>query len=299
MIKLAILGIDNSHAWQFAEALCPKEGEKLFDDVELVGVYGDYATEDGKIGMDKIKECSACERFAEDYNEFLDEVDAVMVTARHGGNHFKFVKEYIRKGIPVWVDKPFTCSPDEICEMIALAKEYNVILAGGSCLPYVADMVDFKAKLQALVEEKGEPIHGGHVSAPVNKVNPYGNFWFYTQHLVQMMTSVFGDKVKSVRAYEDNKGVAAVYYYDDFSVTAYYGGAYSITGYVGEWDVVSSTITLGDKPNVAELKAFYEVIKDGKSDLTDRDIAAPVYIIDATIKAYEEGRVVDIEIPFE
>ena len=33
MIKVAILGIDNSHAWAFAGAFANKDGSKLFEDV--------------------------------------------------------------------------------------------------------------------------------------------------------------------------------------------------------------------------------------------------------------------------
>ena len=48
MKKIAILGIDNSHAWSFAKFLAPKEGEKVVEGFELLGVYGDYETEEGK-----------------------------------------------------------------------------------------------------------------------------------------------------------------------------------------------------------------------------------------------------------
>ena len=43
MIKIAILGIENSHAWHFASALAPKTGEKRFPDFELIGFYGEIA----------------------------------------------------------------------------------------------------------------------------------------------------------------------------------------------------------------------------------------------------------------
>lgn len=47
MIKLAIIGAESTHAWQFASALNGKNNEKLFDDVELLGVYADISTQEG------------------------------------------------------------------------------------------------------------------------------------------------------------------------------------------------------------------------------------------------------------
>ena len=49
MTKLAILGIDNSHAWHFSRTLDPKIGKKYYDDIELIGVYGDYDTDETRV----------------------------------------------------------------------------------------------------------------------------------------------------------------------------------------------------------------------------------------------------------
>lgn len=293
MIKLAILGIDNSHAWTFAGALAGKDGKKLFEDVELIGIYGDFETKDGQVGKAEVEKVSSCTNFTDNYNAFLDEADAVMVTARYGANHFKFAKEYIKKGIPVWIDKPFTCDKKELLEMLAFAKKYNSPITGGSVLPMLKDMVEFKEEISKL--EK--PITGGHVTAPVNMVNPYGNFWFYTQHLVQMMTFVFGNNVKSVYAEQDKNGVYAIYHYEDFSVTARFGTDYSISLYSGAGDLNMKHISFGSNYFIPELESFYKVIKTGKSELTDIDFIAPIYIIDATKRAFEKKKTVKVKLP--
>ena len=41
MKKIAILGSENSHCMLFASTFAPKDGKKLFEDIELLGVYGD------------------------------------------------------------------------------------------------------------------------------------------------------------------------------------------------------------------------------------------------------------------
>ena len=50
MFKVAILGTENSHAWHFAGALKGINGGKLFEDIDLIGVYGDPSAEDAQKG---------------------------------------------------------------------------------------------------------------------------------------------------------------------------------------------------------------------------------------------------------
>lgn len=292
MIKLAIIGAESTHAWQFASALKGKNNEKLFDDVELLGVYADISTQEGKIGVEKIKEVSGCSVFANSYDEFADTADAVMITLRDGGMHLKAAQQYIRKGIPVWIDKPFACSKEEACNMIDMAKRYKCPLTGGSAIPRLPEVKEFIKKISALDKN----ITGGHITAPVNMVNNYGGFWFYTQHLVQMMTAAFGNDIVGVRAFKDNNGVTAMYFYNEFSVTARFGAGYSICVY----DKSSSTHIKEIKLDAntyffPELYDFYNVIKTGKSDMSHTDIALPVFIIEATIHSYMKNEYVKID----
>lgn len=286
MIKLAILGIENSHAKCFASVLAPKKGRKLFKDVELIGVYGDPAEDGFSEGAEMVKDVSDCPIYSDDYNRFLDEADAIMVTARHGANHFKYAKSYIEKGISVWIDKPFTCSVEEVDEMVELAKKSGCLLCGASSLEYTKSVV----KLAEYVKDNKADIIGGHVTAPVSMENAYGGFWFYTQHLVAMIMTVFGYDIKSVTAVKDKNGVHAVYNYDDYSVSAYFGTNYSVSVYSKTSGVTADVFSLTSDYFVPELKAFYEVLKSGKADKTEKQIKAPVYVLDATIKAYTENK---------
>ena len=148
-----------------------------------------------------------------------------------------------------------------------------------------------------LVKEKKADICGGHVTAPVNLDNPYGGFWFYTQHLVAMMTTVFGFGVKSVKAIKSEKGVHAIYDYGDFEVSAYFGAGYSVTVYTGGFSAESESFALESDFYVPEVDTFYEVIKSGKPDKSKKEYVAPVYILEATVKAFETNETVAIEIP--
>ncbi len=293
MIKIAILGIENSHAWHFASALAPKTGEKRFPDFELIGFYGESGREDTKVGMERLAQMSSCTRYAAHYDDFLGEADAVMVTARHGDNHLKYARKYLEAGIPVWLDKPITASIEDFVEVARLQKEYGSLVTGGSTLYYAEGV---QAARKFLLDNPGFAI-GGAVSAPVNMVNDYGDFWFYTQHLAEMLLSVFGTDVRSVRAVKNAESVSAIYKYDDFTVNAFYGGDYAVTIYGKDMKTFSETVALSGESFLDELTPFLDAVKTGKADRTLDYLRYPVALIDATIRSFTEDREVAIVAP--
>ncbi len=293
MIKIAILGIENSHAWHFASALAPKEGEKQFPDFELIGFYGEPGREDTKVGMEHLASMSSCTRYAAHYDDFLGEADAVMVTARHGDNHLKYARKYLEAGIPVWLDKPITASVEDFVEVARLAKAHGSLVTGGSTLYYTEGIKEARK----FVLENPDFAIGGAVSAPVNMVNDYGNFWFYTQHLAEMMLAVFGTDVRSVRAYKNEESVSAIYKYDGFTVNAFYGGDYSVTVYGRDMKSFAPVVDLGGAKYIDELVPFLDAIKTGKVDRTLDYLRYPVALIDATIRSFNEDKEIAITVP--
>ena len=277
MYKIAILGSENSHCAGFASVLAPREGEKRFPDIELVGVAGDEAS--NKAITDKYDVSLA----SEDAAAFAGAVDAVMITARHGGRHLPFALPYIREGAKLWVDKPITASVGDARELVRLAHEKKLLLCGGSSLAGAEGTV----RMKDLVREKGKAVTGGHVTAPVNLVNDYGNFWFYSQHLVQMVTEVFGQNIVSVEAKRKGEGVPAVFHYPDFDVTAYFGTGYSITVYLGGYGAACEKIDLGGEYFMPELSEFAEMLRHGTVCQTPEELVYPVFIIDALIRSME------------
>lgn len=294
MIKVAILGSENSHCAHFASVLAPKDGNKVYDDVELIGIYGEPGEPGVTEGNEAAMRMSTCEVFADDKDAFLQEADAIMVTARNGSKHLKYAENYIKKGIPVWIDKPITCSVSEALNLMELSEQYGAVLSGGSALEFH----DSIKKYADFLKEKNHEILGAHITAPVNMDNPYGGFWFYAQHLVAMIITVFGTDMKSVRAMKTDNGVHAIYNYDTFTVSAFFGTGYSVTLYTDAFSSISESFDLPEDFYKAEIETFYNVIKTGKPDKTKRDYIAPVCILEATIESYEKNKEININIPF-
>ncbi len=281
MYKIAILGSENSHCAGFASVLAPRSGEKRFPDLELIGIMGDEASNLA------VTEKTAVSRSSTDPAAYAGEVDAVMITARHGGLHLPYALPYLRDGAKLWIDKPITASVDDARELVRLAREKHLLLCGGSSLAGAAGTV----RMKALAREKAGSVTGGHVTAPVNLVNEYGNFWFYSQHRVQMVTEVFGQGIVSVEAKRKGDGVPAVFHYPSFDVTAYFGTGYSITVYLGGYGVACERIDLGADYFMPELEEVAAMLRDGRVRQTPEELVYPVLVIDALIRSMEaDGR---------
>jgi len=294
MKKIAILGSENTHATGFARVLCGvlknDKGEKYFPELELCGVYGD------KEGNDRIKNTCGFDAFLEDYNELCGKVDGVMVTARHGDNHLKYVRSYLETGIPVWIDKPICASVNDARELCSLLKKYNNLYCGGSLLGLTDEAKQAKEYYSALDKKH---FRGAMVTAPVNLVNPYGDWWFYSQHLVSLMMSVFGFGVKSVTAVRNNDvTVSAIFRYDGFDVSALFGADYSVTIFEdNKTHCVPINLDTAnfEKAMIAEVGEYDEVIRQGRVLQPLDEFVKPVFVLDAVKRAFETGREVEIE----
>lgn len=81
MKKIVILGCENSHADMFLGFM---KGNEKYADLQVAGVYSDDKTAAEKLAEKYgVKVMSA-------YDEAVGKVDGVIVTARHGNNHYKY-----------------------------------------------------------------------------------------------------------------------------------------------------------------------------------------------------------------
>ena len=208
MKKIVILGCENTHANSFLGFI---RDDARFADVQVVGVYSDE-----KEAMEKLAKDFNVPTM-ENYDSAVGQVDGIVITARHGDNHYKYAKPYIATGVPMFIDKPITVSE---ADAVAFAKELkanNVQVTGGSCCRYDKTVVELKDDAK---NEVGGNTVGGFVRAPLNSKMGYGDFYFYSQHLVEIVCEIFGRFPKSVMAVKQGDNINAVIRYDAYDVNA-------------------------------------------------------------------------------
>ncbi|MBQ8342683.1 MAG: Gfo/Idh/MocA family oxidoreductase [Clostridia bacterium] len=280
MKKIVILGCENSHANSFLGFI---RDDKHFADVEVVGVYSD--------------EQDAMERVAkefnvptmENYDSAVGKVDGVVITARHGDNHYKYAAPYIPSGVPMFIDKPITVSESDALAFAKALKDNGVQVTGGSSCKYDKTVLALKADAENKVD--GDTV-GGFVACPLNSKMGYGGFYFYSQHLVEVLSEIFGRFPKSVKAYVSGENVNVVFRYENYDVNGlfaegcfrcYYAARTAKDASKGGALVIDSSIFL------AEWEAFYALMNGGKSELSYEEFIAPVFVLNAIERSMQSG----------
>ena len=280
MKRIAILGCENSHANAFLKFIREKEE---FSDVEVVGVYSD-----DRAAAEKLKESFGVP-VMEDYADAVGEIDGLVVTARHGDNHYKYAKPYIDSGIPMFIDKPITINEAEAVTFMRALKAKNVRISGGSSLKQ--DVFVRQLKREAEQEIDGKTL-GGYVRAPYMSRNDYGGFYFYAQHLVEMVCEIFGRFPLSVTARQNGKQIHVLFHYEDYDCV----GLFCDKNYVyyvsrmAEQDVKGFVIPSSDDWFYEEFKEFYGLLEGGEQAAAYDAFVSPVMILNAIERSLQSGQ---------
>ncbi len=280
MFKIAILGCENSHAKIFLQQLVDKRHE----DVTVVGVYSDEA--------DTMKDLN--EKFGvymmKSYDELVGQVDGIMITARDGNNHYKYAKPYIPSGIPMFIDKPVACCSKEALEFMREAKKYGVRLCGGSCARYFSGVAEMAEKLKN--GEFGDVI-SGHVAAPIDIPSEYGGFYFYAQHLVQIMIRIFGGDVDEVCANMRDLNASFLAKYENYDVVGnfisdghYYSGGVFGTEAKHEWQDFGFVYDAF----LREFDDMYDLLIGKPMEESYDAFIRPVFIMNAIDRSAKSGK---------
>lgn len=288
MFKIGILGSDNSHAQHFAR-LC--NVEKVYgDDVRIVAIYGN---DDDPNHTKEVAEKGEIPFIANNPEEFMGKVDAVMVVYRRGSLHVPHILPFIEAGYPVWIDKP-VCESIEDIELLRKAVEKNnTLITGGSTLKYNYEILTLKDKVES---GRIGNVSGGCINFPGDLESEYGGIFFYGSHLIEMMLSVFGYDVKSVTAKTiAPKNSMVIASYEDKMVTLAFNNlcsSYYVTVY-GDKKVCSQEVDISFIYKLGFAK-FVEMLKTNKMPLSFDDLVKPVYVLNAIKKSLDEDREVQI-----
>lgn len=290
MIRIGIIGTENSHAMAFSQLLNTKDPKDSLDaGARIVAVHANETETAQKI----IDEVDSSIELILNPDDFFGKVDAMMITCRRGSEHYAYAKPFIEKGMPVFVDKPFTASVEDAREMVALAERTGAPLCGGSSLRHCADVLDMRREVAELRAKNA--LLSAAVQYPADVSSIYNGFYFYSPHLVETVLTAFGPDIRKVSAFQNDKGVLAVARYDDVDISMHFTtGSHGYSGTI--YGIETNTYRQFNIGNVYadEVKEFLAMCRSGKSPTPFSDLVLPVLVIDAIITAYESGAAVEI-----
>lgn len=285
MKRIAILGCENSHANNFLKAIRENEA---YSDYEVVGIYSDEKEPVEKLNAEYGAPIMSS------YDEAVGKIDGLIITARHGANHYKYAKPYIASGIPMFIDKPITVDCDEAIKFMRELREAGVRISGGSSLSQADEIIALRES--AMAKKDGETV-GGIVRAPLQSDSVYGGFYFYAQHLVEMVSSVFGRYPKSVKAYSVENQKTVIFRYEKYDVVGvFYEHSYKYYAARFATDGTEGGVVEGS-PNwfKREFADFDAIVSGGEQKMSYDDFISPVFVMRAIELALESGEEVKVE----
>lgn len=280
MKRIAILGCENSHADAFLTFI---KGKEEFRDVEVVGVYSDEPEAAEKLH----------DRFAvpvmKHYTDAVGRIDGLIVTARHGDSHYTFARPYISSGIPMFIDKPITIREEQAIAFMKELREHGVRISGGSSLKQ--DEYVRRLKSEAVHEVGGKTL-GGYVRAPYQRENSYGGFYFYAQHLVEMVCEIFGRFPRSVMARSNDSQIHVLFHYESYDCV----GLFCNNSYHYYAARMAETTSKGfEIPSTndwfyREFSEFYGILSGEVQAIGYDEFISPVMILNAIVRSLESGK---------
>ena len=279
MKKIAILGCENSHANAFLNFI--KENEE-FKDIDVIGVYSDE-----KAAADALNEKYGVPVLS-DYADAVGKIDGLIITARHGDNHYKYAKPYIESGIPMFIDKPITVTEKDAVEFMRDLKDRGIRISGGSSLKQDAFVRQLK---QEALDKVGGATLSGYVRAPYQSENAYGGFFFYSQHMVEMVCEIFGRFPRTVTAKQNGNQIHVLFHYDEYDCIGllcdknnfYYAAR------MAEKSANSATVTFSDW-YYREFSEFCALLSGGEQQTSYEEFISPVFIMNAIVRSLESGK---------
>ncbi|MBQ4518759.1 MAG: Gfo/Idh/MocA family oxidoreductase [Clostridia bacterium] len=284
MIRIGMIGSDGGVQSGHAIGLCRILNNGNHPDVTITGIFGDNEEETRAIAEEQ-----NIPFIAKTPEELVGKVDAVMIMPRDGGKHLAYAKPFLEAGIPMFVDKPFTCSVHDAEEFVALAQKSGSLLCGGSYVKYASVL----AEIREQVDTTEEMIMSGYVSFPIQLQSPHGGMHFYSHHIIGCMLKAFGHDVEAVSASLVNGKLVAIAHYKKFPVIMNYASSYSGLHAGVYFDISPAIMKPLDYEGYDEKQCdlFLDMVRTGKGDETE-ELLLSVKISCAVEEAMKTGKTI-------
>lgn len=198
MIRIGIVDFDTSHVVAFTQRWnhtdCP-EDQRVEGGKVVAGWPGiSYLSPERVPGYTEQLRNYGVE-IVDRPESLLDKVDAICIESVDGSVHLERFRIFAESGMPIYVDKPFTCSLADALEIVELAEKYGTPLMSTSSLRYGVEILQVQEKK----EEFGAVIGVDTYSpASLHPRNP--GLFHYGVHAVEPLFTLMGAGCVAVQA---------------------------------------------------------------------------------------------------
>jgi len=163
----------------------------------------------------EVAQICSIEKVVEKKEDMIGEIDGVIITDDGTMKHQKRAIPFLKEGIPTFIDKPLSPDIREAEEIIELAKKCKASLMSCSALRY--------AKETEILREGKEKL--GEILTGLSICREWqGSLIFYGIHALELLYSIIGGGIKSVRNVGEEREDLLILTYKDgrrFIVSSY------------------------------------------------------------------------------
>ena len=288
-IKIAIVGLDTSHATAFPKLMqdpTTPEDQRIAG-LRVVSCLRFETAFQKKEGLDQRQAYleSIGVKVTENFEEAVSDCDAIMIEINDPELHLEYFEKCAPLGKPIFLDKPFADTVENMCRIIDLAKKYNIRFFTSSSLRFD---IDFAEGLS-----KGIPVKRGMTWGPAG-IPPKGNpvIW-YGCHSFEMLQRLMGAGAESVTGLKqgENNYLFRVQYNDDRCgiVDLSSSFTYGALGRSAENELMTVAVT-GRVPFYSMLMKEFVKFLHGEQPVSWEDSVEVMAMLEAAVKSLESGK---------
>jgi predicted dehydrogenase len=195
-LRLAMIGLDTSHAEQFALRLHDDSRADHVPGARVVSAFP-QGSDDLPTSRDRIEGFTAAlrddhrVRIAPSLDEALDGVDGVLILSLDGRVHLEQVRKALKARCPIFLDKPVAASLAESRQIYAIAAEAGVPIFSASALRWSPGVVH-------VANADVGTVSGAISYGPSHLLHGHPSLFFYGIHPAEALFTVMGDGCVSV-----------------------------------------------------------------------------------------------------
>ena len=291
-LKLAIVGLDTSHAIHFPERLQSLDipTERRVSGMRVVNCMKfmtPFTT--SEVLAERTKQLESWGvRVTENFDEAVDDCDAILLEINDPAYHVEYFERAAKLGKPIFLDKPIADTYENGQKIASIAEAEGVRFFTASSLRFVPE-------LQSASADVGKP-ELASVYGPLGTALAGSSIVWYGVHAFEMLERAMGAGASRVTAIRDEIGVVVTVGYRDGrrGVVELTEGNYQYGGRLRSADMVKSY-------EVDMTNAYSGLLEQIRKFLVENEIPVPIeesleimHLLDAAERSYDSGSPVEL-----
>ena len=153
--------------------------------------------------------------------------------------------------------------------------------------------------MNAVKENAAGELRGGSIACPIQLESPYGGFFFYAQHLVEVMLTVFGEDINAVTANKYDGYLTFTAHYEAFDVMATYIEKlpyYTVSLYGSKASMLRN-LTFTSESFRHEMNDMLDLLNGMPMKKSYESFVLPVFVMNSIVRSVESGKREKVERP--